>query len=179
MSRGKPFVYRWRDRVAETQELTPTQRLVAFRAADYADARGCGIYPGSLRLARECGLKVRDGDVKNDVVQRALNALVARGLLEQVGRGYRGRNAEYRLTLPPERTTVQSPNSAGEAPERATVQSLNGRLHSRPTNPYTSAARVAGSHEPLSFRTTDLPWNSSHEEEPAWLETQPHQEMWP
>jgi hypothetical protein len=105
----KPFFYRWRDRLAEEPDLTTTVRATGWRASDYGDAHGRGIFPGSVRLARDLGLTVRPGDTENRVVLKALKVLVDRGFMEKVKNGYRGQNAEYRLILPPAKGGLQRP----------------------------------------------------------------------
>lgn len=71
----RPFKADWREAVAASTTLTPTQRLVAWRLADYANRDGTNAWPSHDRLARDCGLKDRSS------VQRAIKALIHAGFL--------------------------------------------------------------------------------------------------
>jgi len=123
----KPLVYRWRDLIAGGSDLNTTERAVGWRSSDYGDAQGQNIRPGSLRLARDLGLSTRPGDTRNQTVERALRRLCDLGYLAQIGAGFRGHAAVYRLTFPTsERGTAQSPNPAGSDTERGTPQCAKG-----------------------------------------------------
>lgn len=70
---------------------------VALNAATYADAKGCGVYPGIARTIDDTGLS-------SATVRRAFVYLRAVGLLVRVVEGSRvGRRGvadEYRLAIP-------------------------------------------------------------------------------
>lgn len=120
MSGGRPFLALWRELVAHA-ELTTAEKAIAWRAADYANSDGSSVRPGTVRLAHECGLKVLEGAKRQKAVERAFGRLVDLGLAVQVGQGYRGRVAEYRLTIP-QRGILQSPSNG----ERGIPQSPKG-----------------------------------------------------
>lgn len=141
----RPFVYRWRDLVAANHELTVGEKAVGWRASDYGNTRGTDIRPTHVRLARDCGFTVHDGATKHDVVSRALRRLVALGFLAEVASGHRGRAAEYRLSIPEERATPESPYSG----ERATPESLKGDSRvAPPTHHQQIASPPAADHHP-------------------------------
>jgi len=145
----RPFLYTWRDHIAYLAQLTTAERAVAWRSSDYAKPDGSSVYPGSVRLAVECGLSVKDGDTRNTTVLKTFQKLVALGYAVQVKPGYRGQNAEYRLTLPPEEGGLHgppidgSPEQKGSLPsdpfetERVAESGLKGSLGSDPNNPLT------------------------------------------
>ena len=89
---ARPFVARWRDLVASSP-LTTTQRAIAWRAADYADADGSRCFPSSVLLARDCGLTVAAGETRNKAVERTFAVLISCGLAVRVSAGHRGRAA--------------------------------------------------------------------------------------
>lgn len=97
----RPFIPRWRDAVASA-DLTPTQKAVAWRASDYANLDGRNVFPGSVRLALDCGLSVRDGATQNSTVDATFSELVKAGLAVKVASGHRGQAAQYRLVIPSE-----------------------------------------------------------------------------
>ncbi len=96
---ARPFTYRWRDAVAQAP-ITPTQKAVAWRASDYANPDGGSVFPGSVRLALDCGLTVRDGARQSSAVDRTFARLLEIGLVVKVAQGHRGQAAEYRLVIP-------------------------------------------------------------------------------
>jgi len=85
----RPFLYTWRDQIA-CLDLTTAQRCVAWRSSDYADPDGANVYPGSIRLAVECGLKVQPGATQNSTVDETFKKLVDLGYAVKVKAGYRG-----------------------------------------------------------------------------------------
>jgi len=136
MSRRRPFLYVWRDAIACLDDLTTAQRCVAWRSSDYADPDGANVYPGSIRLAVECGLKVQADATQNSTVDGTFKKLVDLGYAVKVKAGYRGQNAEYRLTLPPESNRPHgsiSGESNRESAPKATVPT-------GPTNPLPGEA---------------------------------------
>ena len=109
-----------------TDDLTTTERAIAWRAADYADPTGARVYPGSQRLAADCGLKVDPAATRNKVVERALARLVALGWAVKVSAGHRGHAAAYQLTIPVKgdsRVPLSDRKGDCRPPERGTPQS--------------------------------------------------------
>ena len=140
---ARPFLAEWRNLVASSQ-LTTTQRAIAWRAADYADADGTRCFPGSIRLAQDCGLRVAGGATRNKIVERTFAALISCGLAVKVSAGHRGASAHYKLVIPGEEWgTPQSPNR-----KRGTVEAHKGGLPSPPTNPDHGGAPDAARRRP-------------------------------
>ncbi len=127
----RPFLYTWRDRIAYLTELSTAERAIAWRSSDYADSDGTNVYPGSIRLAIECGLKVQSGATQNSTVDATFRKLVGLGYAVKVRKGYRGQNAEYRLVIPSESNRGDGSflgESNRESAQKATVPT-------GPTNP--------------------------------------------
>lgn len=83
------FKFQWQEAVcgrghAALNDLTPTERLVAFALSTWMDADGAGARPGVSRLCKATGRRRRD------TVTTALAELERKGYLECVHRGGRG-----------------------------------------------------------------------------------------
>lgn len=74
-------------------DLSPAEKLLLLALADYADDYGCQIYPAIMTLARKTCLSRRS-------LQRHLESLAKRGLIESVAPPRHNRGTEYRLCLP-------------------------------------------------------------------------------
>ena len=88
--------------------LPPHQRLVLLAYADAAEHDGSKAFPGEDRLAEMTGYSL----TSVDRITRELRTL---GVLVQVGRGHRGRRAEFRVNL--EHPALKAPHSEGQTVE--------------------------------------------------------------
>jgi hypothetical protein len=134
----------WTD-VVRRVRLGRTTKAVALMLATYADNDGSRVFPGVARLAVDCELTY-------NVVQSALAALRAAGLIEVVRKAARrGQADEYRLILAVDildRVEVLTPAQVAVAAARLAEQ-RRGRHRPATIAASAAAAAIDGVHPGL------------------------------
>lgn len=116
--------FEW-ERIVRRCQIPGPVKLVAFVLAQYANADGSNIHPGTRVIAAVCGIPAR-------TVERYLATLRNLGLVEKVANGG-GRNAlaaKYRLTIPADlmdRVPMLDPDERTPATRMAAVPPVNSR----------------------------------------------------
>lgn len=123
-------------------DLTPTEYRVLVAVFNYADASGCNAYPGTRKLAADCG-------TSTSTIDRALSALRSKGWLIQdyKGSGFAGKSSVYRLG---DGTIPRTDAGNGEPPYTADLRDMD--------DPYAARVRVHTPHGCGSiYRTGAVP----------------------
>ena len=137
--------FEW-ERIVRRCPLRGAVKLLAYTLAQYGDAAGRNIRPGTPRLAAVCGMGTR-------TVERYLADLRGLGLVQRVtnGGGPNGLAAVYRLTVPDDllqRLTLLQPDELTPATRLAAVPDLPAPVDNRPGGDSSPATQTAGDRGP-------------------------------
>ncbi len=142
MSKGRPFVFVWKEAVRRSRELSWKAKLVLTMLMDYAAPDGSSCFPSIARLAMDCS-------VSPNTVRKGLREADELGFIsiQERRRGKESSSNLYRLKLPnhppsrrevpPSRREVPPPSQREVPPSRREAdqhQDQNQKETPRPTS---------------------------------------------